>query len=54
MIITTTLAALILAANVPNQDNQADLDDDIVYQASDKAKTIKRANESLRKIRGNT
>lgn len=54
MIIATTLAALILTASVQNQDNQADLDEEAVYQASDKAKTIKQANDSLRKIRGNT
>ena len=35
-----------------NIDNQADLDDEIVYQASDKAKEIKAANAKLRKIRG--
>lgn len=35
-----------------NIDNQADLDDEIVYQASDKAKEIKRANASLKRIRG--
>lgn len=35
-----------------NRDNQADLDDEIVYQASDKAKEIKAANESLKKIKG--
>ena len=35
-----------------NLDNQADLDDEIVYQASDKAKEIKAANESLKKIKG--
>lgn len=34
-----------------NKDNEADLDDEIVYLASDKAKQIKAANESLRKIR---
>jgi len=35
-----------------NRDNQADLDDEIVYQASDKAKEIKAANESLKRIKG--
>lgn len=35
-----------------NIDNQADLDDEIVYQASDKAREIKQANESLKRIRG--
>ena len=35
-----------------NLDNQADLDDEIVYQASDKAKEIKAANESLKRIKG--
>lgn len=35
-----------------NIDNQADLDDEIVYQASDKAKEIKAANESLKRIKG--
>ena len=34
-----------------NLDNQADLDDEIVYQASDKAKEIKAANESLKRIK---
>ena len=52
MIAATTLATIILAANVPNQDNQADLDDEIIYQASEKAQIIKQANESLRKIKG--
>ena len=52
MIITTTMIAVLLATNTPNQDNQTDLDDNIVYEASDKAKTIKQANESLRKIKG--
>ena len=35
-----------------NIDSQADLDDEIVYQASDKAKEIKAANAKLRKIKG--
>lgn len=35
-----------------NDDNQADLDDDAIYEASDKAKTIKAANESLKRIKG--
>ena len=35
-----------------NKENVADLDDEVVYLASDKAKQIKAANESLRKIRG--
>lgn len=35
-----------------NLDNQADLDDDVVYEASDKAKEIKAANESLKRIKG--
>ena len=35
-----------------NLDNQADIDDEIVYQASDKAKEIKAANESLKRIKG--
>lgn len=40
-----------------NLDNQADIDDDVTYQAIDdydqsaKAKEIKAANESLRKIK---
>mgnify|MGYP007041118839 CR=1 FL=1 len=34
-----------------NLDNQADLDD-VTYQASEKAKTIKAANESLKRIKG--
>ena len=35
-----------------NIDNQADLDDNTIYEASDKAKTIKQANESLKRIKG--
>lgn len=41
-----------------NDDNQADIDDDVTYQAiddydrSDKAKEIKAANAKLRKIKG--
>ncbi len=35
-----------------NKDNQADIDDDAIYQASEKAKTIKAANESLKRIKG--
>ena len=35
-----------------NRDNQADLDDDVIYEASDKAKEIKAANESLKRIKG--
>lgn len=35
-----------------NKENIADLDDEVVYQASDKAKEIKAANAKLRKIRG--
>ena len=35
-----------------NLDNQADIDDDVIYEASDKAKEIKAANAKLRKIRG--
>ena len=35
-----------------NLDNQADLDDNTIYEASDKAKTIKQANESLKRIKG--
>lgn len=35
-----------------NLDNQADLDDEAIYQASDKAKEIKAANAKLKKIRG--
>ena len=35
-----------------NKDNQADIDDDAIYQASDKAKEIKAANESLKRIKG--
>lgn len=35
-----------------NLDNQADLDNETVYQASDKAKEIKAANESLKRIKG--
>ena len=35
-----------------NDDNQADLDDNVIYEASDKAKEIKAANESLKRIKG--
>ena len=35
-----------------NLDNQADLDDDVIYEASDKAREIKAANESLKRVRG--
>ena len=35
-----------------NLDNQADLDDDVIYEASDKAKEIKAPNESLKRIKG--
>ena len=35
-----------------NLDNQADLDDNVTYQASEKAKAIKQANESLKRIKG--
>ena len=35
-----------------NLDNQADLDDDVIYEASDKAKEVKAANESLKRIKG--
>ena len=52
MIITITIMAVVLATSTPNQDNQADLDDDVIYEASDKAKTIKQANESLKRIKG--
>lgn len=52
MIITATMIAVVLATSATNQDNQADLDDNVVYEASDKAKIIKQANESLRKIKG--
>lgn len=34
-----------------NKENKQDLDDEVVYQASDKAQTIKYANDSLRKIK---
>ena len=44
--------AVIINSKFDNIDNQADLDDEIIYQASDKAKEIKAANEKLRKIRG--
>ena len=52
MIITTTIIAVVLATSTPNQDNQADLDDNVIYEASDKAKEIKAANESLKRIKG--
>ena len=35
-----------------NLDNQADLDDDVIYEASGKAKEIKAANASLKRIKG--
>ena len=35
-----------------NLDNQADIDDDVIYEASDKAKEVKAANESLKRIKG--
>lgn len=35
-----------------NLDNQADIDDDVIYEASDKAREIKAANESLKRIKG--
>lgn len=35
-----------------NDDNQADIDDDVIYEASDKAKEIKAANESLKRVKG--
>ena len=35
-----------------NLDNQADLDDDVIYVFSDKAKEIKAPNESLKRIKG--
>lgn len=44
--------AVIINSKFDNIDNQADLDDEIVYQASDKAKEIKAANAKLRKIKG--
>jgi len=44
--------ASVINSKFDNIDNQADLDDEIIYQASDKAKEIKAANEKLRKIRG--
>lgn len=44
--------AVIINSKYDNIDNQADLDDEIVYQASDKAKEIKAANESLKRIKG--
>ena len=46
------MVAILLATIAPNQENQADLDDNVIYEASDKAKTIKQANDSLRKIKG--
>ena len=44
--------ATVINHKYDNLDNQADLDDEIVYQASDKAKEIKAANESLKRIKG--
>ncbi len=44
--------ATVINSKYDNLDNQADLDDDVTYQASEKAKTIKQANESLKRIKG--
>ena len=44
--------ASVINSKYDNLDNQADLDDDAIYQASEKAKTIKQANESLKRIKG--
>lgn len=44
--------ATVINHKYDNLDNQADLDDDVIYEASDKAKEIKAANESLKRIKG--
>ena len=44
--------AAVINHKYDNLDNQADLDDDVIYEASDKAKEIRAANESLKKIKG--
>ena len=44
--------ATVINHKYDNLDNQADLDDDVIYEASDKAKEIKAANAKLRKIKG--
>ena len=44
--------AFVINHKYENLDNQADIDDDVIYEASDKAKEIKAANESLKRIKG--
>lgn len=44
--------ATVINHKYDNLDNQADLDDEIVYLASDKAKEIAEANAKLKKIKG--
>ena len=44
--------ATVINHKYDNLDNQADLDDDVIYEASDKAKEIKAANASLKRIKG--
>ena len=40
--------ASVINHKLDNLDNQADLDDDVIYEA----KTIKQANENLKRIKG--
>ena len=44
--------ATVINHKYDNLDNEADIDDDVIYEASDKAKEIKAANESLKRIKG--
>lgn len=44
--------ATVINHKFDNIDNQADLDDDVIYEASDKAKEIAEANAKLKNIRG--
>ena len=44
--------ATVINHKYDNLDNQADIDDDVIYEASDKAKEIKAANESLKRVKG--
>ena len=44
--------ATVINHKYDNLDNQADLDDDVIYEASDKAKEIKAAAASLKRIKG--
>lgn len=44
--------ATVINHKFDNLDNQADIDDDVIYEASDKAKEIKAANASLKRVKG--